>query len=82
MDHKSKLSKPTPPVVELLEELVSLRTLTTDFFVRKCGHCSKGLNPKNSTEMSFITTEKIKEVWGKCIAFKTTNTTLKQETRS
>jgi hypothetical protein len=82
LDCKPKLSKLPPPVVELLEELAGLRTLTVDFFVRERGLCSKGLNPKNSVEMSFITVEKIKEVWGKCTAFKTTNMTLKPETRS
>jgi hypothetical protein len=82
LDRKPKLSKPPPLVAELLEELAGLRTLTADFFVRERGLCSKGLNPKNSAEISFITTEKIEEVWGKCTSFKTTNTTLKPETRS
>lgn len=82
LDRKSKVLKPPPPVPELLDELASLRTLTADFFVRERGPSSKGLNPKNSAEMLFITPEKIEEVWGKCTAFKTTNTTLKPETRS
>jgi hypothetical protein len=82
LDCKPKLSKPPPPVAELLEELAGLRTLIADFFVRERGLCSKGLNPKNSAEMSFITAEKIEEVWSKCTAFKTTNTTLKLEMRS
>lgn len=82
LDRKSKVLKPPPPVPELLDELASLRTLTADFFVRERGLSSKGLNPKNSAEMLFITPEKIEEVWGKCTAFKTTNTTLKPETRS
>jgi hypothetical protein len=82
LDRKPKVSKPPPPVPELLDELAGLRTLTADFFVRERGLSSKGLNPKNSADMSFITPEKIEEVWGKCTAFKTTNTTLKPETRS
>ena len=82
LDCKPKLSKLPPPVVELLEELAGLRTFIVDFFVRERGLCSRRLNPKNSLEMSFITAEKIEEVWGKCTTFRTTNTTLKLEMRS
>jgi hypothetical protein len=41
----------------------------------------RGLNPKLATDMTFVTAEKIEEIWGKCTGFRLTSTTLKPETR-
>ena len=41
----------------------------------------QGLNPKLASNMSCVTPKKIEEIWGKCVAFKLTNTMLKPETR-
>jgi hypothetical protein len=41
-----------------------------------------GLNPKLPFDMACVTIEEVKEVWGKCSAFETTNTTLNLETRN
>ena len=68
--------------IDLLAELVSLRLQTTEFFKKERGLSGFGLNPKLPSNMACMTIEKVEEVWRKCSAFKTTNTTLNPKTRS
>jgi hypothetical protein len=65
----------------MLLELRGLKTQSADFCIKERGLCRSGLNPKLASNMSCITPEKIEEIWSKCVAFKTTNTTLKPETK-
>ena len=81
LDRKSRLLKPPPFVVDMLLELQGLKTQFADFFINERGLSGSGLNPKLASDMSCVTPEKIEDIWGKCVAFKTTNTTLKPETR-
>ena len=73
--------KPPPSVADMLLELQGLKTQFADFFVNERGLSGLGLNPKLASDMSYVTPEKIEDIWGKCVAFKTTNTTLKPKTR-
>ena len=81
LDQKPRMLKPTPSVADMLLELQGLKTQSADFFINERGLSGSGLNPKLASDMSCVTPETIEEIWGKCIAFKTTNTTLKPETR-
>lgn len=81
LERKPRVLKAAPSVVELLLELQSLKTQTAEFFIKERGLCGSGLNPKLASDMACVTPEKIEEIWGKCTAFKTTNTTLNPERR-
>jgi hypothetical protein len=81
LDKKPRALKPPPPVADLLAELTSLRCQTHSFFVNERGMCRIGLNPKLPTNMAVVTVDKVEEIWGKYLAFKTTNTTLSLEMR-
>ena len=81
LDRKPRMLKPAPSVADMLLELQGLKTQSANFFIHERGLSGSGLNPKLASDMSCVTPEKIEEIWGKCIAFKTTNTTLKSETR-
>ena len=81
LDRKPRLLKPPPSVADMLLELQGLKTQSADFFINKRGLSGSGLNPKLASDMSCVTPEKIEDIWGKCVAFKTMNTTLKPETR-
>jgi hypothetical protein len=81
LDQKPRELKPTPYVANMLLELRGLKTQSVDFFIKRRGLYGSGLNPKLASDMSCITPEKIEEIWGKCVAFKTTNTTLNPEIR-
>jgi hypothetical protein len=80
-ERKQKVHKPPPLVSEFLAELASLKLQTHDFFVKERGLCGVGMNPKLPSDMACVTSEKIEEVWKKCYSFKTSNTTLKPESR-
>ena len=81
LERKPRVLRPAPFVADMLLELQGLKTQSADFFSKERGLCRSGLNPKLASDMSCVTPEKIKEIWGKCVAYKTTNTTLKPETR-
>jgi hypothetical protein len=81
LDRKPRVLKLAPLVANMLLELRGLKTQSADFFIKERGLCGSGLNPKLASDMSCVTLEKIEEIWSKCVAFKTTNTTLKPETR-
>jgi hypothetical protein len=81
LDQKLRVLKPATSVADMLLELRGLKTQSADFFIKERGLSGSGLNPKLASDMSCVTPKKIEEIWGKCVAFKTTNTTLKLETR-
>ena len=81
LERKPRVLRPAPSVVDMLLEIQGLKTQSADFFSKERGLCRLGLNPKLASNMSCVTPEKIDEIWGKCVTYKTTNTTLKLETR-
>ena len=81
LDRKPRMLKLAPSVADMLLELQGLKTQSANFFINERGLSESGLNPKLVSDMSCVAPEKIEEIWGKCVAFKTTNTTLKLETR-
>jgi hypothetical protein len=72
---------PPPLITELLIEFAFLKLQIYDFFVKERGLYRIGMNPKLSSDMACVTSEKIEEVWKKSLSLKTSNTTLKPESR-
>ena len=81
LEQKPRVLRPAPSVADMLLELQGLKTQSTNFFSKERRLCRSSLNPKLALDMSCVTPEKIEEIWGKYVAYKTTNTTLKPETK-